>query len=350
VEASAATAPDALLGPTLRDVSRAFYLTLRVLPAGMREPVGLAYLLARAADTVADTEALPPSRRLQHLLELRERIDGRGSDDTLARLAALSADHADAGERRLMERLPAALERLERLSGEDRARVRRIVAELTTGMELDLQTFPAAGEGRIVALGDADALDRYTYLVAGCVGEFWTATARAHTVALASWDERAMTALGVRFGKALQLTNVLRDVSRDLRIGRCYLPLTWLEPLGIAPGDLLDPANGERARPALVRGIELALGHFDAAERYLLAIPRRCYRLRLAVLWPLVIGLATLGRLARHPHWLDPARPAKVPRNAVYLILGTSLKLEPFDTALGGWIGLLRRRVRRALL
>ena len=49
-----------LLGPVLRDVSRAFYLTLRVLPSSVRQPTALAYLLARAADTLSDTPPAAP--------------------------------------------------------------------------------------------------------------------------------------------------------------------------------------------------------------------------------------------------------------------------------------------------
>ena len=60
-----------LLTDTLRGVSRAFYLTLRVLPQDLRAPIGLAYLLARAADTISDTTLLPPSARLFHLRALR---------------------------------------------------------------------------------------------------------------------------------------------------------------------------------------------------------------------------------------------------------------------------------------
>ena len=44
----------ALLGSLLRDVSRSFYLTLRILPGAVRQQIGLAYLLARATDTIAD--------------------------------------------------------------------------------------------------------------------------------------------------------------------------------------------------------------------------------------------------------------------------------------------------------
>lgn len=73
-DALPAVSPDErrrILGELLKSVSRAFYLSLRVLPAGLREPIGLAYLLARAADTVADTRLLPPDERLRHLLAFR---------------------------------------------------------------------------------------------------------------------------------------------------------------------------------------------------------------------------------------------------------------------------------------
>ena len=69
--------PEQLLSGLLRDVSRSFYLTLRVLPGPIRKPIGLAYLLARTTDTIADTELVPPAQRLEALRALRERIQGR---------------------------------------------------------------------------------------------------------------------------------------------------------------------------------------------------------------------------------------------------------------------------------
>ena len=47
--------PRDLGGPLLASVSRSFYLTIRILPAKLRGPIGLAYLLARASDTIADS-------------------------------------------------------------------------------------------------------------------------------------------------------------------------------------------------------------------------------------------------------------------------------------------------------
>ena len=171
----------------------------------------------------------------------------------------------------------------------------------------------------------------------------------AHTPRLKSWNVEGMKELGVGFGKALQLTNVLRDVPKDLRIGRCYLPQDELTRLGITPEELLEPGAGASARPLLVKGIETALGHFSTAEEYLLAIPRLCLRLRLAVLWPVLIGLATLARLARNEHWLDPARPSKVNRAWVYRMMALSCSSASSDKVIQTWIMRLRRRVEDAL-
>src|SRR4051794_9327653 len=89
-----------LLGEILRDVSRAFYLTLRVLPPGVREPIGVAYLLARAADTIADTAAVAPTERLRCLLDFRQMLDD-GFSAERAPAAALYAG-AHKGERALL--------------------------------------------------------------------------------------------------------------------------------------------------------------------------------------------------------------------------------------------------------
>src|SRR5437879_13636362 len=65
-----------LLGSLLRDVSRSFYLTLRVLPSRIRTQIGLAYLLARTTDTIADTWLVPLARRLEAFQAMRERVAG----------------------------------------------------------------------------------------------------------------------------------------------------------------------------------------------------------------------------------------------------------------------------------
>ena len=335
------------LADLLRGVSRSFYLTLRVLPKGIREPVGLAYLLARTADTISDTRVLPPPERLTYLHALTAQVLGQAAKPAAGDIATRLMDgiQSTPGELALLNALPRAVSMLEELPETDRDLVRTVVEKLTYGMEIDLTEFPDEGSGQVVALKDRGELDRYTYYVAGCVGEFWTAMTMAHTEALSGWDANRMSETGVRFGTALQMTNVLRDVSNDLRIGRCYLPQSDLVEAGVTPEDLLSPSAESRARPVLVAGLEIALGHYCAAEEYLLAIPRRCVRLRLAVLWPLLIGLATLAELARNYGWLDPARPSKVSRSWVYRTLALSLPCVFSNALLHAWVSRLRRAV-----
>ena len=339
-----------LLGDLLRRVSRTFHLTLRVLPATVREPVGLAYLLARAADTIADTRLIPPGERLKCLLEFRAQVEGPATMGKLHEIRlTLTGKQAIPAEGVLLSSLPPAFSMLEALPEADRSRVRSVVVTLTRGMEFDLAMFPAEESGTIVALKENAELDRYIYYVAGCVGEFWTDITMAYTGPLRPWDAERMSAAGVRFGKALQLTNVLRDVPKDLRLGRCYLPEDELDAAGITVEDLLNPSAGPRARSVLVAGIGRALDHYRAAEGYLLAIPRRCIRLRLASLWPVLIGLATLSKLALNEDWLDPAKPSKVTRGWVYRTIALSLPCVFSNMLVRVWIARLRRRVEKAL-
>ncbi|WP_175912796.1 squalene/phytoene synthase family protein, partial [Burkholderia sp. BCC1640] len=117
-----------LLGPLLKGVSRSFYLTLAVLPVGMRDPIGLAYLLARAADTIADTSLLPPARRLEWLLSLRAQVNGRPDEAALRSIAAeVAGQQTDSDEKVLLESLGPALGILAQLDDADRAAVRGIV-------------------------------------------------------------------------------------------------------------------------------------------------------------------------------------------------------------------------------
>lgn len=350
-----------LLTEQLKSVSRAFYLTLRVLPRDLRQPVGLAYLLARAADTIADTTILPPEKRLTLLKTFQQQLVGPASLQILESIAADVATQTKASkasietsflkaECSLLKSLPHAFSLLESLPENDRRLVRRVVTTLTEGMEFDLKTFPPEAAKKITPLETSSQLDNYTYLVAGCVGEFWTEITAAHTKSLVKWDIQRMSDLGVRFGKALQMTNILRDVSKDLRIGRCYIPTESLARHRLTPAQLTDTASSQKAKPILAEHLRLALAHYDAAAEYVLAISRRSWRLRLAALWPILIGLATLGLLAKNENWLSPEASSKVGRGWVYRMMALSLPAVGSDTVLRWWMSSLRRKVERAIV
>jgi farnesyl-diphosphate farnesyltransferase len=314
--------PD-LLGDVLGRVSRSFFLSLRILPRDLREPIGLAYLLARASDTVADTRLIARAERLRHLERLERAFAGEPVDvgpvaDACAPLQAYAA------ERMLLERLPEILDRTARLPRDDADHVRRVLATIVAGQTLDLTRFPGTDAADLAALETLEELDHYTYLVAGCVGEFWTRLHRSHRPRLARWDVERAVPRAIAFGKALQLTNVIRDVPADLRQGRCYLPAHELAGFGLVPGDLLTAGGARRARPLVHRLIGIAREHYRAGWRYTLDLPRAEVRMRLACAWPLLIGVRTLAMVAAHPDPLGDPAPIKLPRTAVRGILARS--------------------------
>src|SRR5437763_9681975 len=80
--------PATLRGSVLRQVSRSFYLSIRLLPKKLRDPVSLGYLLARASDTIADTADIPVALRIEKLQLLARAIQGEALGDAIVDLSA----------------------------------------------------------------------------------------------------------------------------------------------------------------------------------------------------------------------------------------------------------------------
>ena len=297
----------ALLGA----VSRSFYLSIRFLPAQLREPIALAYLLARTTDTVADTAQISTSERMETLKLLSDAIQGRASRDVVVDLiASLVSIQQDSSERQLLESLPDCLAWLDRLEHTDGDDIRLVLEKIVRGQMLDLKRFDNPNEIR--ALGTAADLDEYTYLVAGCVGEFWTQLCFRHVRNFARRSQDEMLALGKRYGMALQLINVLRDAGPDLRVGRCYFPEYELTAAHLNPSQIL--AEPECFEPVYRTWLEKAKAGLESGMLFSGAINNR--RVRAATVLPALIGARTLSLLqAAGPSALD--RTVKIPRSEV---------------------------------
>ncbi|MBL9126009.1 MAG: squalene/phytoene synthase family protein [Verrucomicrobiales bacterium] len=323
-----------LLTSLLRDVSRSFYSTLRILPAPVRPQIGLAYLLARATDTIADTEVLPLDQRLDALERLRLRILGASAEPV--DFAGIAANQALPAERELLGRVEEAIGVLSTFPCFDRCCIREVVETITGGQELDLRRFHAARVDHVVPLATEADLDDYTYRVAGCVGGFWTRICRSHLYPTATLDLPTYLENAVRFGKGLQLVNILRDLPADLARGRCYIPAEGLAREGLRPADLGVPAHMERFRALYRRHLETAVAHLEAGWKYTCSTPRAQTRVRLACALPILIGIETL-RLLDRGNVLDGSRRIKVSRRQVRGILAKTLLRHPFPR---GWVTL----------
>jgi farnesyl-diphosphate farnesyltransferase len=284
-----------VLGRTiLRSVSRSFYLSIRFLPQQLREPIALAYLLARTTDTVSDITRIPGTVRMEALKMLSDGIQGKASRElVINHVASFVRLQDNAAERTLLDSLPDCLEWLEQTGGADRDDIRAVLEKITHGQMLDLQRFDDPAEVR--ALQTAADLDEYTYLVAGCVGEFWTRLCFRHLRDFGSLIPDEMLALGGRYGMGLQLINVLRDAGSDLRTGRCYFPEDELRRVGLGAAQIL--SQSDRFQPIYQRWMEKAQDGLECGMKYSRAIRNR--RVRAATVLPALIGARTLALLRK---------------------------------------------------
>jgi farnesyl-diphosphate farnesyltransferase len=295
----------------LRSVSRSFYLSIRFLPAQLRDPIALAYLLARATDSIADTNRISNLVRIETLKMASHGTQGKASRDVVVDvIASFVPLQANKSERDLLQALPDCLRWLDQIDQADRNDIRIVLQKITRGQMLDLQRFDNPQEIR--ALGTAADLDEYTYLVAGCAGEFWTRLCFRHVRNFASLSEDEMLALGKRYGMALQLINVLRDAGSDLRAGRCYFPEYELDAAHLSASQIL--SEPERFQPIYRAWLAKAKAGLECGIQYSRAIENR--RVRAATVLPALIGARTLS-LLEDAGAAALQRAVKVPRHEV---------------------------------
>jgi farnesyl-diphosphate farnesyltransferase len=256
----------------IASVSRSFYLSLRFLPSEMRGTASLAYLLARATDTVADTSALPEGDRLEFLEAMGLAING-GAEAPLLDSSFLEGGISE-GEKNLLKKWKHCLEWLQSLQEPRQLAIRKVMRSIIKGQSDDLRNFSGK---EFAALRTEEELDQYTYDVAGSVGVFWTEIGfDAFGSDFAELEYEEMASFGENYGKGLQLLNILRDFPEDIASGRCYFPgsfsdqdgeMIWSQVMDYwqkrcgsllqSSADYIESLNGSRVRfatslPALI--------------------------------------------------------------------------------------------------
>jgi farnesyl-diphosphate farnesyltransferase len=290
-------------GQLLAAVSRSFYLTLKALPKELREPISLAYLLARTADTIADTASVSAEVRLDCLERYRALIRGDFAVESLASTLReqFCPKQEDDAERRLMEKFTDGIAWLRTMQPTPLAAIESVLEHIIDGQMLDIRRFPS--DGQLRSLASAEELDQYTWLVAGCVGEFWTQLCASELPA--SLDPAVSVAQmqewGARMGRGLQLINILRDIGEDTRDGRCYLPC---KPDGI--------------QTEWRKWLQTCTEHLESGLRYVQHVTHG--KLRYATVLPLLLGIQTVAKM-RNASWDQVMSGIKISRLDVASIL-----------------------------
>ena len=253
-----------------------FYTAMRILPRAQREAMFEIYSFCRQVDDIADSPG-PREERRHALDRWRADIDAICSRKSVPRLAGLERAVRQFGLRR--EDFQAVID----------------------GMEMDVVA-------DIRAPDDA-TLDLYCDRVASAVGRL--------SVRIFGMEEADGIALAHHLGRALQLTNILRDIDEDAAIGRLYLPAESLRAAGIATDD----PDAVLASPGLAQVCtvvaERARRHFAEADKIMARSSRRAVRA------PRIMGEAyklILDRLIARG-WSPPRDRIRVPRPRLLWII-----------------------------
>ena len=182
-------------------------LAFVLLPKEKRDGMSALYAFCREVDDIADDESLPVKVRRARLADWRRDINaachgGHPENPVVLEFQRVIVEH----------HLPYAL-----------------LDELIQGVEMDLD---------ISRYASYEELDHYCYRVASVVGLL--------SIEIFGYRNPACKEYAVHLGKALQLTNILRDVHADARRGRIYLPLTELTAFQVSPEEILAGVYSER--------------------------------------------------------------------------------------------------------
>lgn len=315
-----------LFWPLLKSVSRSFYLSLRYLPNAVRLPLSLAYLLARATDTLADYSTIPVLFRQELMMQLKALVNEPSHSfllsDVNQKVKPYLNYFADS-ERLLIENIPFVFELLHEQSPQDKIHIQEVLHKIIDGQLIDLNYFDS--QKGLVHFSTDKELDNYLYLVAGCVGEFWTQLCFNHIPGYAKDDLNTILPKAVNFGKALQLTNILRDLPQDLSNGRLYLPYR-----GNNSCDDLEQFINELTNSKLIeRWREQAISYLNDAAFYIQAVNNR--RVKFACLVPFFIAKETLNAL-NDLSYIAKRQTIKISRRQVYLYLCKALYTRNVST------------------
>lgn len=326
--------PEDFCRRALPEVSRTFALNIPVLPSPLDLVVTVAYLLCRIADTLEDEARGQVSERaelfhtLGRLVKLEPGWEQRGAEFARRSVAALRPS-APTAEVQLVQGTPLVLEAMRGLPDWTHPHIAACVGEMTDGMARMMTELDG---GAPQGLPDLRDTLQYCYYVAGTVGVMLTG------LFVDGFDSVRPLRPGLvprapAFGRALQLTNILKDVREDLDRGFCWLPRTYMEKHGLSPGTLVAPEKRDAAVALLDDLVAVARNECDVAFEYSLLLPRSEPGLRLFCLWPLLFALRTLAMLAHNPAVFEPT-PVKIDRDTVMRIMVLTRESVTDDRAL----------------
>lgn len=301
----------------LPTVSRTFALTIRQLPAGLRQTVTIAYLLCRIADTIEDEVALTPAQIAEQQRRFLAAVRGELDPQVFSNEAAgLLSSTTSPAERKLVANTARVLSSYNNLAEPVKTAMWQCIERMSSGMAEYKQREKRLG------LHNLDDLNRYCFVVAGVVGEMLTELFSEYSADIRH-NKSKMMALSASFGQGLQMTNILKDIWDDLERNTCWLPIDLFERHGYDLEKLSPNFNRENFASALQELVGIAHGHLRNALTYTLCIPKSEKNIRTFCIWSIEFAILTLQKIARQPEFTS-GDAVKIGKAQLLTIIATS--------------------------
>ena len=326
----------------LKNTSRSLYLSVQALPAALRPAFGIAYLLCRYADTIADTQLLPAERRIYWINHFPLLIQEQNTKEEKQLVSEICGKTENPHEALLVKNLMSCLAVFNQISEPQKSFILEVVHAVCDGMKIDLTSFPLSSAQQPGAFQTEQDLHRYCRLMGGKPGRFWSQLIYSH--AHIPCEEEVFYQLGEQVGDALQIVNILRDLPKDLQQGRCYFPQTDLQQAGLTTADLLDPKNSIRFEPIKQKWIAWGKNNLSVSKRYYGLISKTQPRIRTSVAWPMLWTADTFAKLSAAEDLLNPNKRIKIPRSTIYKTMFLSPFILLSNTLFTRW---LERKLNR---
>lgn len=300
----------------LEGVSRSFAFTIPELPWALRNVVANAYLLFRAADTIEDEDVLTLEQKELFWEELIGSVSGKEPFERLRNLLPLLLSTKTLPtERAIFENLPRLIHITRGLNAREREALERSIRLMSRGMRRYQAIRSPEGLENLAHLND------YCYHVAGVVGEFLTDVFCNYSAEIAEKRE-ILRKLAISFGQGLQMTNILKDLWKDLDRGTCWLPKDIFGENGFDLKDLSRECGCDSFHKGISQLIAITYGHLKNGLTYTLLVPRKETGIRKFCLWAIGLAIFTLRKLRKIS--LPYTHEVKVTRRCVRTMIWTT--------------------------
>lgn len=320
----------------LKQTSRSFWLTIRLLPRSLQSSIGIAYLCARLSDTIADELPIAPKKRLALLSLLQqlyqEELNTTQQTQLEEQLHHLSTQENNSETSQQLHQANKLFQNYFKLEKQQQVHIKWVLRHILSAQYWDLCAFPTQKKKQVTCLQHREELLRYCWRVAGCVGEFWGNLGFAclgEKYTKLAGNSLYLAPLGAQYGQALQLINLLRDFAEDWNLRqRCYFPGNWdcpqqawqeIAPLWIAEAK------------TLLQAATTYVGHLSSAK------------LRLATALPAALGWQTLHLLEKSSY-SKLEKKVKISRNQVYKTFISGLIASRSPKSCSRWLTQIKQQ------